>query len=205
MEPTPPRRWTTRLLAGTTSRPVAYLTEQATPAYVWLQRNFAGTLIGSEFESSFIGRIRLGRMLHRLGGQGRVNYQDATSLDFNDASLDAVASFDVLEHIPDYRRALREFARVLRPGGLCVATFPFNDRPQTLVRAHLRSDGSIEYLVAPDYHGDQMGGRILCFNDFGWDVLDQFRDAGFSEARMTLAYGLDDGLPYGLWTLIAYR
>ncbi len=51
---------------------------------------------------------------------------DAQSLPFPDASFDrAIASF-MLYHVPDRGRALRELARVLRPGGrLFVATYPW--------------------------------------------------------------------------------
>lgn len=42
-------------------------------------------------------------------------------------SLDGVVSLDVLEHVPDYRAALREFSRVLKPGGVLVLTVPFHE------------------------------------------------------------------------------
>jgi SAM-dependent methyltransferase len=48
---------------------------------------------------------------------------DAASV-ADDASFDAVGSFDVLEHIPDDADALRAMARALRPGGVLVLTVP---------------------------------------------------------------------------------
>lgn len=41
---------------------------------------------------------------------------DALRLPHRDASFDAVFGFGVLHHIPDWRGALREVARVLKPG-----------------------------------------------------------------------------------------
>lgn len=41
-----------------------------------------------------------------------------------DGSVDYVTALDVLEHIGDDAAAVREFARLLRPGGVLVATVP---------------------------------------------------------------------------------
>jgi ubiquinone/menaquinone biosynthesis C-methylase UbiE len=43
---------------------------------------------------------------------------DTIHLPHRDASLDAVFDFGVLHHIPDWRKALNEIARVLKPGGV---------------------------------------------------------------------------------------
>ena len=100
------------------------------------------------------------------------------------ASFDAVLSLDVLEHVPDYRAALREFARVLRPGGQCVLSVPFYvDRESTETLARMDADGRVEHLQPPEYHGDPLGGGVLCFHHFGWDLLAAMREAGFSDAR----------------------
>jgi SAM-dependent methyltransferase len=39
-------------------------------------------------------------------------------------SLDYVTALDVLEHVPDDRAVVAEFARVLRPGGIAAVTVP---------------------------------------------------------------------------------
>lgn len=48
----------------------------------------------------------------------------ATDLPVRDASLDAVLALDVFEHIADHGKAVAEVRRVLRPGGVLVATVP---------------------------------------------------------------------------------
>jgi ubiquinone/menaquinone biosynthesis C-methylase UbiE len=47
-----------------------------------------------------------------------------TAIPQDDASVDIVTLLDVLEHIPDDRKALHEIHRVLKPGGLLVLTVP---------------------------------------------------------------------------------
>jgi SAM-dependent methyltransferase len=49
---------------------------------------------------------------------------DGTSMPFGDAVFDRVIAAEVLEHIHDDQAALREIARVLRPGGLLAVTVP---------------------------------------------------------------------------------
>jgi ubiquinone/menaquinone biosynthesis C-methylase UbiE len=48
----------------------------------------------------------------------------ALALPFADDSFDKIICSEVLEHIPDYRAALREIERVLKPGGLFCASVP---------------------------------------------------------------------------------
>lgn len=49
---------------------------------------------------------------------------EGIDLPFEDASFDAVCAFDVLEHIETDVDAVREWKRVLRPGGKIVITVP---------------------------------------------------------------------------------
>jgi SAM-dependent methyltransferase len=50
--------------------------------------------------------------------------QDSAKLSFLDASFDGVVSFEVIEHIQEYRQYLAEAQRVLRPGGLLIISTP---------------------------------------------------------------------------------
>ena len=51
-------------------------------------------------------------------------YGTAEAIPFADGRFDLVTAFDVLEHLDDDVRALREMARVARPGGLIAVTVP---------------------------------------------------------------------------------
>jgi SAM-dependent methyltransferase len=52
---------------------------------------------------------------------------DATHLEFDDRSFDAITMFDVMEHIPDDEKARSEALRVLKPGGYLLLSTP-NER-----------------------------------------------------------------------------
>lgn len=60
----------------------------------------------------------------------RLGRASVTALPFAAATFDLVTSFDVLYHraVGDYRDALREFRRVLRPGGRALLRLPAYDR-----------------------------------------------------------------------------
>lgn len=51
--------------------------------------------------------------------------------DLPDSSVDVVVSFETLEHVPDPVAALREFHRVLTPGGRVIASVPNNWTDET--------------------------------------------------------------------------
>jgi len=56
----------------------------------------------------------------RLAGRGsrvRIWQGDAEHIDAPDATYDAVFDFAIVHHVPDWRGALSEVARVLKPGG----------------------------------------------------------------------------------------
>jgi SAM-dependent methyltransferase len=60
----------------------------------------------------------------RQRGHRRLAGSDLTVLPFRSDSFDVVTALDVLEHIQNDARALEEIFRVLRPGGILVASVP---------------------------------------------------------------------------------
>jgi predicted SAM-dependent methyltransferase len=59
----------------------------------------------------------------------RVDMSDMPSI--KDKSFDVVIAFDVLEHVPDFKRGLDEIHRVLAPGGYAILTVPQKDELAT--------------------------------------------------------------------------
>lgn len=137
-------------------------------------------------------------------------HESITSLSYGNATLDLLAHSDVLEHVYDTAAALRESARVLKPGGVMLFTVPFFiDNAQSILRGRPKASGDIEHLQPPEYHGDGLSrGGIYTFHNFGWDILDQIRDAGFSRAEVGFCYAprkgfhVDDPRSTGAWKML---
>lgn len=113
-----------------------------------------------------------------------IRCEDVQALSYADESFDVVTHTEVLEHVPDDARAFAELFRVLRPGGTMLFTVPLHGGAATVVLAQLR-DGTVEHLVEPVYHYDPLRAkRILAFRDYGDDIVDQLRNAGFADAQI---------------------
>jgi SAM-dependent methyltransferase len=84
------------------------------------------------------------------GASIRSSSGDATAMPFDDESFDVVIASEVMEHIPADQAAMREVARVLRPGGVAAVTVP----------AWLPE--RICWLLSDDYH-NVPGGHVRIF------------------------------------------
>lgn len=84
-----------------------------------LDRFGAAHVDAVDLDPAMIGRAR--RRLRRHSRSVRLAVGSATdlraALDADDAAYDAAFDFAIVHHIPDWRHALAEVARVLRPGG----------------------------------------------------------------------------------------
>ena len=171
-----------------------YIAEQVTPLYKTLKKRFP-LLVGSEYLAETVA-------LGRCDVNG-VRNESITKLTFSDNAFDFVLNFDVLEHIPAPELGLKEIFRTLKPGGRLLLSVPFlRDQQNTQVRARLHSDGSLEHLAEPQYHGDPVSAAgCLCFQEFGWDLLDRMRAIGFRDVNLLFYwsdklgyYGVDQSL-----------
>ncbi len=153
-----------------------YITEQLTPLYDLLKRNFPN-LVGSEFLGNEIPRGSV--------NENEIRNEDATQLKFANSTFDFVLALEILEHIPDYKSALSEFSRVLKKDGLLIITTPFVAKSEkNIVKAFISSDGKTFTLGHPEYHGNPTlpDKGSLCYYYFGWELLEDLRKAGFEKA-----------------------
>ena len=172
-----------------------YATEQVTALYAALKRRFPD-ILGSEFLNDGTA--------HGSVNDNGIRNEDMTNLTFPSGKFDAVLSFECLEHIPNYRKALAECRRVLKPGGTLILTAPFGlNSPTTLVRAIANADGTITHIEPPEYHGDPINGAgALCYYHFGWDLLGELKSSGFSSAKVAIYASKSFGYLGGLQSVI---
>lgn len=145
------------------------------PLCAFLQHSAAALTTSEYLDGATAGELRDG-----------IRHEDVQALSFADASFDLCSSTEVFEHVPDDRRAMREIHRVLKPGGHFVFTVPLIQQPRTIERARLQPDGTVEHLEPPEYHIDPARGgqAILAFRNYGLDIVDRLREAGFEQAEI---------------------
>lgn len=94
---------------------VGFAGDQSEAVHAELKRQLSDALIvGVDLNAARVRQLRLPRTL--VG--------NAFSLPFADGTFDAVVVAEVLEHLPEPTATLREFARVLKIGGVLVVTTP---------------------------------------------------------------------------------
>ena len=140
----------------------------------WLIRHSA-SLITSEYVPDAVpGSSRAG---------GRC--EDVQQLSFAVGMFDLCTSTEVFEHVPDDLAGFAEVRRVLRPDGQFIFTVPLTGMTNTIERAQV-IDGQVTHRLVPEYHGDPFSRseKILCFRNYGNDILDRLHTAGFSRATV---------------------
>jgi SAM-dependent methyltransferase len=117
-----------------------------------------------------------------------VRNEDVCDLSYDDESFDLVLTSDTLEHVPDFRRALREIRRVLAPGGRHIFTIPvIPSRQETVARVSRGADGARTHHLPELHHGRGSGllavvsrkADYLTWTEFGMDVVEELEAAGF--------------------------
>ncbi len=189
----------TLLAALMDSRPAArvYFMEQVTPIFSLFSARYPDAeVIGSEF----LGNYPSGTVVNGI------RHENVEALSFPAGSLDLIVSNDVFEHVADPRRGFAECARVLKPGGVMLATFPFFPWVEaSVVRARLTGTG-VEHLHPAMYHGNPVSeDGALVFTDFAWDLMDVIRAAGFPDAVVELYRSVRSGHLGGLQMVFRLR
>ncbi len=144
------------------------------PFFKFLQER-AGKLVFSEYFDDVPGG----------DSKDSVLCQDVQNLTFPDHSFDVCTSLDVLEHVPDDKKAFSEIYRVLKPGGYFVLTVPLNIHRETVERAKML-EGEIQHILPPEFHDDHIRGQgqVLCFRNYGADIVNRLEKQGFQSVEI---------------------
>lgn len=165
----------------------------------WHRYAFAGSLVGgltvldvacgegygtghlSRFAAFAVGvdlaRSAVKHAAGRYGGE-RSSFVagDCTRLPLSDDSVDAVVSFETIEHLADQREMLAEFRRVLRPDGFMVLSSPnrktYSDDTGYDNEYHVKElyrDELLE-LLAEQFGAVRLLGQKLMFHSAIWDA-----------------------------------
>jgi SAM-dependent methyltransferase len=100
---------------------------------------------------------------------------DALELPFADGEFDRIVAAEVLEHIPADIQAIRELARVLRPGGTMAVSVP-RWFPEV-----------VNWKLSDDYHNNE-GGHIRIYTEE--ELRDKVTKAGLEYDGHDYAHGL---------------
>lgn len=118
------------ILAAAEARASGAVLDDGCGVGLYLERLAAGASRALGVEFDFERAAEAGRRLSQAApGRGVVAQAPAESLPYASATFDLVLSHEVLEHVPDDRRALQEIVRVLRPGGRLLLFTPNRSYP----------------------------------------------------------------------------
>lgn len=99
---------------------------------------------------------------------------DIQNIPYQDNTFTCIISSHVLEHIPDYKKALKEFYRILKPGGRAIILIPalrylrktFEEEqintPELRQRYYKQND-HLRYFSVPDFFNamEEVGFKVL--------------------------------------------
>ncbi len=85
----------------------------------------------------------------RIADPEWIEQGDAQALTFSENSFDSVVCLEVIEHLTNYRKALDEIRRVLRPDGRLIASIPYakTGAPSKTNPYHLYEPGEDEFIT----------------------------------------------------------
>jgi SAM-dependent methyltransferase len=141
------------------------------------------------FVEHFRQRLGPGYLTADLSDKQAMVQMDITAIQMADDTFDVIYCSHVLEHVPDDRRAMREFYRVLKPGGWAILLVPitaqktFEDPTVVDPAERLRLFGQEDHV-----------------RRYGPDYVDRLTAAGFevSEIRVSDLFGDDEARRIGI-------
>lgn len=160
-------------LSGGPSSPYIYVPESTTPFAKYIRKNY----------SNFTGREYLTGTQYKEKYQN-IQYEDVMDLSFDDRSFDLYISCEIVEHVPDIGRMLKEARRILNLGGAFIATFPFAISQYDHIVQTTAVNGEFSIQMPQKYLGTPSNNRndSSIYTIPGWKILDECQAYGFDRA-----------------------
>jgi SAM-dependent methyltransferase len=125
--------------------------------------------VAPEVQLSFQREKSIDYLSADLSNPGAMVQMDITDIQYPDQTFDVIYCSHVLEHVPDDRKAMREFYRVLKAGGWAILQVPIKD---------------VTTFEDPSVTSPEDRERIFGQHDhvrrYGPDYKDRLVEAGFS-------------------------
>jgi len=133
----------------------------------------ATTVVGVDIDPASVAHAR-----QRYGDIANLRFEcaDATRLPFADASLDAITSFETIEHLRPQAELIAEFARVLKQDGLLILSSPdkqsYSDARDYHNQFHVHElyRDELLALLAPAFPALRLYGQKLLFQSLIWSL-----------------------------------
>lgn len=151
---------------------------------LWCAAEYGTEVVMTDLTDDVRAQERRLRRLSDVAARCRIELQDATDLSYPDKAFDLVSAVSTIEHIPGdgASRAVREFHRVLRPGGRCALTVPFAPDGHREVhrrrRAYARRYRGEPVFFQHEYDRESVKSRLLDAAPFSVEALWLFGEAG---------------------------
>jgi len=164
-----------------------FFTQQVTPFFKYYKEKYKD-VTGSEYKGPGIksGKVKDG-----------IRHEDLSQISYKKKQFDLFIALEVLQFFPNYKQCFREIHRCLKDEGWAIMTVPFElNRKYNNLRTIVKEDGSLQHNADPIYYNTPAGpkGGSLCYQHFGWEMLDELREAGFSEVKSTFVWSLPFGI-----------
>lgn len=124
-----------------------------------------------------------------------LDMEDACQLSFEDNTYAMIVGNDVFSLTLNYQKAFEETFRVLKKGGRLFFSIPFDgnaERNRQLVQKD--TDGAVNIIEDVQIRNplNENVPRRVC-QIFGWNILQELKEIGFSQAHAKIYFGLKDG------------
>ena len=94
---------------------------------------------------------------------------DITKINFKDSSFDIIFCNHVLEHVNDYKKALKEVNRILTSNGTLICSMPIDRNSKNTVERELKTDEERRMFYGQSDH----------YRNFGLDINKEIEKCGF--------------------------